>query len=54
MFTFWNYYFLKLELLRLETLTFSDAALSDINVVLCYVLLQYHVVYILLSDTLWM
>jgi hypothetical protein len=27
-----------LELLRLETITFSDATLSDINVVLCYVL----------------
>ena len=32
MFTFWNYYVLKL--LRLETITFSDATLSDINVVL--------------------
>jgi hypothetical protein len=30
-----------LELLRLETLTFSDVTLSDINVVLCYVLSQY-------------
>jgi hypothetical protein len=30
-----------LELLRLETITFSDATLSDINVVLCYVLSQY-------------
>jgi hypothetical protein len=44
MFTFWNYYVLKL--LRLETITFSDASfsdamLSDINVVLCYVLSQY-------------
>jgi hypothetical protein len=49
MFTFWNYYILKL--LRLETITFSDATfsdatfsdatLSDINVVLCYVLSQY-------------
>ncbi len=38
-FTFWNYYVLKL--LRLETITFSDATLSDINVVLCYVLSQY-------------
>jgi hypothetical protein len=38
MFTFWNYYVLKL--LRLETITFSDATLSDINVVLCYVLSQ--------------
>jgi hypothetical protein len=36
---FWNYYVLKL--LRLETITFSDAMLSDINVVLCYVLSQY-------------
>jgi hypothetical protein len=34
-FTFWNYYILKL--LRLETITFSDATLSDINIVLCYV-----------------
>ncbi len=42
MFTFWNYYVLKL--LRLETITFSDATISDINVVLCYVLLQYRVV----------
>ena len=39
MFTFWNYYVLKL--LGLETITFSDAMLSDINVVLCYVLSQY-------------
>jgi hypothetical protein len=38
-FTFWNYYVLKL--LRLETITFSDATLSDINIVLCYVLSQY-------------
>jgi hypothetical protein len=30
-----------LELLCFETLTFSDATLSDINVVLCYVLSQY-------------
>jgi hypothetical protein len=30
-FTFWNSY--VLELLRLETLTFSDVTLSDINVV---------------------
>ena len=35
----WNSYILKL--LRLETSTFSDATLSDINVVLCYVLTQY-------------
>ncbi len=40
MFTFWNYY--VLELLRLGTITFSDATLSDINVVLCYVLSQYN------------
>ncbi len=39
-FTFWNSYVLKL--LRLETLTFSDVTLSDINVVWCYVLSQYH------------
>jgi hypothetical protein len=39
MFTFWNYYVLKL--VRLETFTFSDARLSDMNVVLCYVLSQY-------------
>ncbi len=36
---FWNYYVLKL--LCLETITFSDATLSDINVVLYYVLSQY-------------
>jgi hypothetical protein len=35
----WNYYVLKLS--RLETITFSDATLSDINIVLCYVLSQY-------------
>jgi len=29
------------ELLHLETITFSDAKLSDINVVLCYILSQY-------------
>jgi hypothetical protein len=39
MFTFWNYYVLKL--LRLETIMFSDAMLSDLNVVLCYVLSQW-------------
>jgi hypothetical protein len=43
MFMFWNYYVLKF--LHLETLTFSDATLSDMlsdmNVVLCYVLSQY-------------
>jgi hypothetical protein len=32
-----------LELLRFETIMFSDAALSDINVELCYVLSQYHI-----------
>jgi len=35
MFTFWNYYVLKL--LRLETISFSDATLSDINVMLRFV-----------------
>ncbi len=45
MLTFWNYYVLKL--LRLETITFSDASLSDTNFVLCYVLLQY------LDDIWW-
>ncbi len=39
-FTFWKCYILKL--LCLETVTFCDATLSDINVVLCYVLSQYH------------
>ncbi len=39
MFTFWNYYVLKLSCL--ESIMFSDATLSDINVVLCYVLSQY-------------
>ncbi len=34
--TFWKYYVLKL--LPSDTNTFSDATLSDINVVLCYVL----------------
>ncbi len=38
-FTFWNYNVLKL--LRLESITFTDATLSDINFVLCYVLSQY-------------
>jgi hypothetical protein len=42
MFTLWNYYILKL--LHLETITFSDATLNDINVVLCYVLSQYHTI----------
>jgi hypothetical protein len=41
MFTFWNSYVLKL--LRLETITFGDATLSDINVMLCYVLSQYRI-----------
>ncbi len=40
---FSNYYVLKL--LRLETITISDATLSDINVVLCYILSQYRVEY---------
>jgi hypothetical protein len=30
-----------MKLLRLETFTFSGATLSDINIVLCYVLSQY-------------
>ncbi len=47
-FTFWNYYVLKL--LRLETITFSDATLSDINIMLCYVLLQYPGGWLLLED----
>jgi hypothetical protein len=34
-FTFWNFYVLKF--LRLETITFSDATLSDINIVLRFV-----------------
>jgi hypothetical protein len=38
-FTFWNCYILKL--LCLETITFSDAVSSDMNVLLCYVLSQY-------------
>ncbi len=38
-FTFWNYNVLKL--LRLETIMFSEATLSDINIVLCYVLSLY-------------
>ncbi len=42
MFTFWNSYVLKL--LRLETISFSDATLSDMNVVWCYVLSQYQLV----------
>jgi hypothetical protein len=39
---FCNYFVLKL--LRLETITFSDGTLSNINVVLCYVLSQYHMI----------
>jgi hypothetical protein len=35
------YAFYVLKLLPLETITFSDAMLSDINVVLCYVLSQF-------------
>jgi hypothetical protein len=46
MFTFWNYYILKL--LSLETIMFSDAMLSDINIVLCYILSQYRFSYQLL------
>ncbi len=38
--SFWNYYVLKVKCL--ETVTFSYAKLSDINVVLCYILSQYH------------
>ncbi len=37
--TFWNSYVLKL--LRFKTIMFSDATLSDKNVVWCYVLSQY-------------
>ena len=43
MFTFWNYHILKL--LRLETITFSDATISDINVVLCYALSKYQIAF---------
>ncbi len=39
--TFWNSYVLKL--LLLETLTFCDVTLIDINVVWCYVLSQYRI-----------
>ncbi len=35
-----------LEILRFETLGFSDATLSDINLVLCYVLSQCRTVYV--------
>ncbi len=31
---------LRVKLLRFETITFSDTTLSDLNVVLCYVLSQ--------------
>ncbi len=34
---------LRFKLLCLETITFSDATLSDINAVLSYVLSQYHI-----------
>ncbi len=51
-FTFWNYYVLKL--LRLETITFSDAMLSDINVVLCYVLSQYQLFTFLLAGVTYL
>jgi hypothetical protein len=37
---------LCLKLLRLETITFSDATLSDIIVVLCYFLSQYRPIHI--------
>jgi hypothetical protein len=43
--TFCEVYVLEhnvLILLHLETITFSDAGLQDINLVLCYVLSQYH------------
>jgi hypothetical protein len=33
-----------LKLRRFETIMFSDASLSDINVVLCYVLPQYRTI----------
>ncbi len=38
-FTFSTYY--VWQLLCFETITFCDATLSDINVILCYVLSQY-------------
>jgi hypothetical protein len=40
--TFCDVYVLELKLLCLETIMFCDASLSDINVVLGYVLSQYH------------
>jgi hypothetical protein len=43
MFTFHNYYVLKL--LRLETITLSDTTLSNINFVLCYVWSQYQQIF---------
>ncbi len=46
---FWNPYVKKL--LHLEIITYSDATLSDINVVFCYVFLQYHI-YSELTDRL--
>ncbi len=50
-FTFWKYYVLKL--LRLETVTFSDATLSDINIVLCYVLSKYQFNALLVRNQNW-
>jgi hypothetical protein len=41
-FTFWNYNILKL--LHLATIMISDATLSIINVVLCYVFSQYQII----------
>ncbi len=41
-----------LELLHFETLTFSDATLSDINVVLFYVLSQYRAGYFLIFESI--
>ncbi len=38
-FTLWSYYIVKL--LCLEIITFSDATLSDINIVLCDIFSQY-------------
>jgi hypothetical protein len=43
MFTFWNSNVLKL--LRLETVTFSDATLSDINVLSQYLFLYSNFIY---------
>ncbi len=47
---FCNYYVLKL--LHLETITFRDAMLSNINVALCYVLSQYRR-YHFQADLIW-